>query len=339
MLFSSADDHIWALAERTGTFYGIKMKARHIYAVAGGGGKLGSGVPATSVDLGIVTSEHYSGLLVAGLRIDHQGNIVVTDFDHAQIRVVADRNGTFYGQQMTAGHIYTVAGTGETGETGDGGPAGQAEIDAPAGVAADSVGDVLITTNCEIRVLAAITGTHYGIAMTAGDIYSIAGSTTCAGSDASESADGSPAASAELTHVGTVLVDSAGNVLFSDDAGVHVVASATGTFYRQPMTAGDLYTVASPAPGGFAIDGSGNLVLVDTPDDTLSLVAETTGDFYGRHFTAGQTARIAGDDFLGHTGDGGPALLASMAQPVGVVARVGGNLDVAEYHWIRQIAG
>ena len=41
--------------------------------------------------------------------------------------------GTFYGQAMTAGDIYTIAGTGKRGTTGDGGPATRAEVGEPAG--------------------------------------------------------------------------------------------------------------------------------------------------------------------------------------------------------------
>ncbi len=37
------------------------------------------------------------------------------------MRVVASRTGSFYGQPMIAGHIYTIAGTGKAGYAGDGG--------------------------------------------------------------------------------------------------------------------------------------------------------------------------------------------------------------------------
>ena len=40
------------------------------------------------------------------------GNLVIADFDNSRVRVVAESTATFYGQAMTAGDIYTVAGTG-----------------------------------------------------------------------------------------------------------------------------------------------------------------------------------------------------------------------------------
>ena len=45
--------------------------------------------------------------------------------------MVAGNTGTSYGQSMTAGSIYTIAGTGPIGTTGDGKPATSAELNAP----------------------------------------------------------------------------------------------------------------------------------------------------------------------------------------------------------------
>ncbi len=81
---------------------------------------------------------------------------------------------------MTAGDIYTVAGTGTYGYSGDGGPATSAEIKNPLSVAVDAHGNLLIDDqhNNRIRLVAAGTGTFYGQAMTAGDIYTVAGDGT-----------------------------------------------------------------------------------------------------------------------------------------------------------------
>jgi hypothetical protein len=47
---------------------------------------------------------------------------VIADNNHQRIRVVAERAGTFYGQAMTVGDIYTVAGDGTAGYAGTASP-------------------------------------------------------------------------------------------------------------------------------------------------------------------------------------------------------------------------
>ncbi len=57
--------------------------------------------------------------------------------------MVAATTGTFYGQAMTAGDIYTVAGDGKCGFAGDGAPAVSAETCDPIGVAVNGAGNLL----------------------------------------------------------------------------------------------------------------------------------------------------------------------------------------------------
>src|SRR5207248_5048108 len=108
---------------------------------------------------------------------DSAGNLVIADGGNARVRVVATRSGRFYGQAMTAGDIYTVAGDGGRGFSGDGGPATSAEMTLPQDVTADGAGNLVIadTGNAAIRVVAERTGRFYGRRMTAGDIYTVAG--------------------------------------------------------------------------------------------------------------------------------------------------------------------
>jgi hypothetical protein len=56
-----------------------------------------------------------------GVTTDQAGNLVIADSGHQRIRVVAATTGTFYGQAMIAGHIYTVAGNGTGGSPGTAG--------------------------------------------------------------------------------------------------------------------------------------------------------------------------------------------------------------------------
>ena len=101
---------------------------------------------------------------------DAAGNLLIADTGNSAIRVIAAGTGTFYGQPMTAGDIYTIAGTGTAGYTGDGNPAARAELNGPQGLTVDGSGNVVVadTGNYRVRVVAAGTGTFYGKPMTAG---------------------------------------------------------------------------------------------------------------------------------------------------------------------------
>jgi hypothetical protein len=130
VIADSEQYQIQVVAAKSGTFYGKPMIARHIYSVAGDGqrGVTGAG--------GVATQAKLSG--PRNVIID-DGNLVFADSGfkdlHAhkgygsRVQVVAARTGEFFGQPMTAGHIYTVAGmvTG-TGNSGEGGPAIKAAI-------------------------------------------------------------------------------------------------------------------------------------------------------------------------------------------------------------------
>src|SRR5262249_17945592 len=182
---------------------------------------------------------------------------VISDSRNERIRVVAVRTGTFYGQAMTAGDVYTVAGDGTFGFSGDGGPATSAELSFVAGVAGDPAGDLVIAhvNNNRGRVVAVRKGTFYGQPMTAGDIYSVAGSAD--GGLCNFSGDGGPATSAGMCFSQGVAADAAGNLLIADtgNSRIRVVAGSSGTFYGQAMTAGDIYTIAGGGTGGLGDGG------------------------------------------------------------------------------------
>ena len=187
-----------------GRFHHQAMTAGDIYTIAGGGTEgLGDGGPAADSQLSAP----------ADIALGGQGNLVIADTGHGRVRMVAAATGTFYGQAMTAGDIYTIAGHGAAGFSGDGGRAVKARLHRPTGVALDGTGNVLISDsyNERIRVLAAVTGTFYGQAMTAGDIYTIAGNGT-----QGFSGDGGPATAAGLNTPLRMTVDAAGNLVFCD---------------------------------------------------------------------------------------------------------------------------
>jgi hypothetical protein len=336
------------LAERNGTFYGQKMTAGHRYTIAGAGGSsAGDGIRAISA---------YLGYALGTVRIDSAGNLLLADMAQPygsgetppppSIRVVPNKTGTYYGQHMKAGYLYTIAGGGTA--TGDGGPATKAALTEAAAVALDGAGNVLIADSDRVLVLAKKTGTFYGQKMTEGDIYTIAGS----GASGSLTV-GVPARKAVIESNG-IAVDSAGNVLVADqtDSRVLMIAARSGTYYGTKARAGYLYSVAGngrvhdsgdggPAksaelsPAGVADDLPDDLTVIsDQHADVVRVVAGRTGRFFAQDMIAGRVYTLAGNrDTVGATysGDGGSARKAALGFPAGVTADPAGNVLLADY--------
>jgi hypothetical protein len=331
-------NRVYVIAEKTGTSYGQAMTAGHIYLLAGTGtkGYAGDGGPATSAELALPT----------GVTVDGSGNVVIGDQSNQRVRVVAAVTGMFYGQAMTAGNIYTVAGDGVMGYYGDGGPATSAHLHGPSSVAVDSSGNLVIADsgNDRIRVVAEKAGTFYGQAMTAGNIYTVAGK-----GQPGFTGNGGPATKAELHNPSQVAVDGSGNLVIADafNSRIRVVAASAGTFYGQKMTADDIYTVAGTGhdwfdvngqaatssqilPDDTATDAAGDLAITDGGNQRLYFVPASTGTRFGQSMTAGHIYTIAGDGTEGDTGDGGPATKAELDNPASVAIDGSGNVVFAE---------
>ena len=331
----SGNNRIRVVAASTGIFYGKAMTTGDIYLVAGNGATKGARDDVLAI---------HSSVTAQGVAVDGVGNLVIADGGHQKVRVVAATTGTFYGQAMTAGDIYKIAGTGTHGFSGDGGPATAARLFDPDAVALDGAGNVLIADaeNNRVRVVAAGTGTFYGQAMTAGDIYTVAGN-----GDGGSSGDGGPATSAAVGFPGAVTVDGTGNLLIAN-GGLRVVAARSGKFYGRAMTAGDIYTVAGNGQPSFsgdggaatraqfhepfdtAVAGDGTLVVADTQNYRVRIVPAHSGTSYGRTVTAGHIYTIAGNGTSGFSGDGGPATAAELAYPNGVAVDGSGNVLICD---------
>jgi hypothetical protein len=256
------DSQIFVLAQRAGTFYGKKMVKGKLYAIAGvlNGGPSGSpcdgpdaaaadGAATAAVTKATKAAQANLGYTIGTLRFDAAGNIILADsggndgspcgadfYDvPPRVDVIPARTGTYYGQKMSVGFIYPIAGLGT--KTGNGVPAVDSDLTGVRAVALDHAGNILVATGDEgyppgsgeyshttVRVIAAKTGTFYGQKMIKGDIYALPG----------------------LGGASAVAVDSAGNVLGgnSDLSVVQMLSEKTGAYYGVKARAGHVYTIA-----------------------------------------------------------------------------------------------
>jgi hypothetical protein len=106
-LVVSFHSQVQVIANTTGLFYGQAMVAGHVYTIAGDGSLTSSGDGGPAID---------AGMAPGSAAVDTAGNVLISDgLNAGSIRVVAESDGTFYGQDMTAGDIYTIAGGGTSG--------------------------------------------------------------------------------------------------------------------------------------------------------------------------------------------------------------------------------
>ena len=259
-------------------------------------GYIGDGGPATAARLNAPQ----------GIATDAAGNVYIADTGNNRIRRVD-----------AAGVIATVAGTGIRGYSGDSGPAVSAYLHYPAGVAADSEGNIYIadTENHRIRKVGA-----------EGNISTVAGS-----AGFGLSGDGGPATAAELVFPADVAVDSAGNLYIADTENHRV---------RRVDARGYIATFAGTETYGFSGDGGpANLARLNFPQDAA---ADGVGNVYIADTFNHRIRKVGADGIISTVagggnptdgvGDGGPATTARLSSPQGVAVDGDGNIYIADTH-------
>ncbi|MCH8206658.1 MAG: hypothetical protein IH956_06600, partial [Chloroflexi bacterium] len=144
------------------------------------------------------------------------------------------------------------------------------------------------------------------------------------------SGDGGPATSAQLWSVTQLALDDSGNLFITDrgnhnirrvDATTGIITTVAGTGERGfsgdggPATSAQLHD-----PTGLAIDGAGNLYIVDSDNYRIRRVDATTGII----------TTVAGTGERGAIGDGGPAINAQFINPWHVAVDSAGILFVSD---------
>jgi RHS repeat-associated protein len=196
-----------------------------------------------------------------------------------RVQEVAASTRTQWDQAMAVGDAYTVAGSavGTPGSSGDGDAAATALLDQPGLLALSASGDLYIADwgNNRAQEVPAGTGTQWGQAMTAGDMYTVAGSASGAHG---RSGDGGPAGSSLLSGLNAVSLDAAGDLYISDSGNnvVREVPASTTTAYTWDQA--DRLVAAAPGASAlsYSYDGDGLLRGRATVTGTATLTWDTT---------------------------------------------------------------
>ena len=265
-----------------------------------GNGLIGDNGPASAAQLGFP----------AGIGLDTAGNLYIADSLSLRIRKVA----------AATGIITTIAGNGTPGTTiVDGSSATSVGLNSPSAVAADSNGNLYISSSLGCAILE----------VSGGLISTFAGNGTCG-----YGGDGGSPTSAEIGNSFGIVADSANHVYFSDNAETDTTTSArvrevAGGKIGTPVGNGLIGSggdggLATNAelnfPTGLAIDPHANLYIADTYNNNV------------REVSGGTIATVAGNAALGpgFSGDNHPAVSAQLNNPGGVAVDAEGNIFIAD---------
>ena len=265
---------------------------------------------------------------------------------------------------LTSGDAYLVAGTGTAGLIAQPGndqfgnsttAVATSNAIEPTSVAFDPSGNLLIAgesgTDSAIQVVAKTTGTFYGVAMTAGDLYTVA-DVGLSGAPASALIMGDVAAPAN-----GMSVDPSGNIVVGDGNGVDFVneqASGSLTLYGQSIPAQSAAVIAGNAEGGADcaagptndpatslyfespapfVDSSDNVYFSDNdsgPDYGCDWVLPAqSGTLDGMSVTAGNVYKLAGNGGTTATADGTAGVDANVAGTSQMTVDGAGNVVLA----------
>ena len=244
----------------------------------------------------------------SGVAMDSSGNWYIADTSNNRIRMVTP-----------AGVISTIAGTGTAGSTGDNGPASAAELNAPRGLALDSLGNLYIADsgNNEVRKITPA-GLILPVATQLNNPVSVAtdaqGSVYIADSGSNQiitvTAAGTASIFAAIVGPQAVAVDPSGNVL---------VADATKIWTITPAGVASTMITGLNSPSGIAVASDGSL-----------LIAATGANLIQQWTTSGSLVTIAGTGTAGFSGDGGPALSTQLNGPAGIAVGANGVFWIAD---------
>ena len=297
----AGNEDVFAYEGLTGTaLYSPSATDEGLIIGDGSFGYDGDGHPGADSELGNVS----------WVTSDTAGDVAIVDSSDSRVRFMPASSGSYYGQTMTGGDLYTIAGNGVPGSFGYGGDEGPATaaaakfstFQAGAGVALDSTGDLAIAdpSNGRVRFVPGASGTFYGKPMTAGYVYTIA--------------EGLP-------DPNDVTFDAKGDVIVADGVDIRKIEAGTAVVTKISIASGS-------SASGVAVDPQGDIAYSDE-NDSVFLIPAASGRFFNQMLTAGEATLIAGGT-KGYSGDGKAATSAALEEPYGLTFDRFGDLVIAQ---------
>jgi hypothetical protein len=271
-----------------------------IYAIAG------TGTAAYTGDGGGAATTALNA--PSGVAVDPSGDVFIADTTNDRVRMVPASSGTFFGQAMIRGDIYTVAGTGTAcsthtpagcGYTVGGVPqlATTAQLDLPGGVATDSSGNLYIADTSDNMVAMVVPSScssacPFGLtSTTTGDIYTLAGTgTACASATGACGDTGVPGSATLSAPSGVAVVTSGSHMYIADKTDKRIrelifapallqlssAVSFSGTLTGKDLVLPSVLTV-DVVPSTYSVSGSPwSLTITSTTFRTGSASLSTT---------------------------------------------------------------